>query len=584
MKLRRRSSVCPNLGSINFLLTFFLLAGSIQLAVAAGHNQDIGPRTEAVDLSLYQEIRYVSQATGSDHMGDGSSAKPWKSIRNAMALIKDSSVTKRYAVLISAGTYSGETLIMKEYVDLYGGYDNSGMKRDIAEYVTVLDGQRERRVVVGANHAKIDGFTIRGGRFRGKGAGIICYGNSPVISNNTFTDNITLQPIPWEPSELHLVANDGGAIAALDHANPVVANNLIAQNYTEIGRGAGMVVDTFSSPEIINNVFLDNTASIGPDPMRSGDGGGISVYDWSDPVISNNLIIGNEAAARNDAGGVFIARWSAPVISDNVFVGNIGGDDAGGLFVGGQKHWYGQPYEPIPPADDFFVKVTGNVFMGNDNRSHNSGGMRVTMNTRGFFANNVFAENMGGPYIQDSDVLFMSNTVVDNFRYVNDKGDFTVVRYRNNILWGERDFLTDPSIIYCNIKGGYPAVGNMDVDPGFVDDAMEVKPKEAVYRPDKFYTEIKFEKGSLEPGSLVKRVVQAGDKWTVVRSNGKSSLTIWGDVSGQAVIHIKPTYHLSADSPCIDKGIKTDAPLTDMDGETRSSDAVDIGADEYSGI
>jgi hypothetical protein len=44
---------------------------------------------------------------------------------------------------------------------------------------------------------------------------------------------------------------------------------------------------------------------------------------------------------------------------------------------------------------------------------------------------------------------------------------------------------------------------------------------------------------------------------------------------------LDPTWHLMANSPCIDAGVMTEAPATDMDGEMRPMGAgIDIGADE----
>ena len=63
--------------------------------------------------------------------------------------------------------------------------------------------------------------------------------------------------------------------------------------------------------------------------MRSSDGGAISVFMYSDPVIEENVILNNSAPAKNDGGGVFVALWSSAVVADNVVVGNHGGDDAG---------------------------------------------------------------------------------------------------------------------------------------------------------------------------------------------------------------------------------------------------------------
>ena len=107
--------------------------------------------------------------------------------------------------------------------------------------------------------------------------------------------------------------------------------------------------------------------------MRSSDGGGISIFNWSSPEISGNVVLGNRARGNNDGGGIFVAYWSSAKVRDNVIVANVGGDDGGGLFVGGQEHRYDRPFDPMPAPEDFFVEVTGNRFFGNTNPSGNSG-------------------------------------------------------------------------------------------------------------------------------------------------------------------------------------------------------------------
>jgi hypothetical protein len=84
---------------------------------------------------------------------------------------------------------------MKPYVDLYGGYETAGWTRDTALHVTVLDGGgTAKHVVVGADNARIDGFTIRGGNANGagleaNGGGVFCNRTSPVIANDVITSN-----------------------------------------------------------------------------------------------------------------------------------------------------------------------------------------------------------------------------------------------------------------------------------------------------------------------------------------------------------------------------------------------------------
>src|SRR5262245_7474574 len=151
------------------------------------------------------------------------------------------------------------------------------------------------------------------------------------------------------------------------------------------------------------NVIVQNVTGVN-DAMRSSDGGGISIYDHSNPVVRENVIAANRTLNNNDAGGIFIALWSSPQIENNWILGNASSDDAGGLFIDGQKHHYGTPLDPIPPAGRFVVRLEGNTIMGNENPSHNSGASRITMQARAELRNNLIARNEAGLYLQSSAV------------------------------------------------------------------------------------------------------------------------------------------------------------------------------------
>src|SRR6185503_4633283 len=97
-------------------------------------------------------------------------------------------------VLVAAGTYRESGVRMKPYVDLYGGFDAKDWKeRKVYDNATILDGQKKGGVVIGAAHARLDGFVITGGEQKAHGGGIVCDGVSPTIVNNIITGNNTLR-------------------------------------------------------------------------------------------------------------------------------------------------------------------------------------------------------------------------------------------------------------------------------------------------------------------------------------------------------------------------------------------------------
>jgi hypothetical protein len=506
----------------------------------------LGVTTEPVDTSRFAEVRYVSQRTGSDQAGDGSSRRPWRTIGRALARVT-AAAGRPAAILVAAGVYREPTFTLRQHVSLYGGFDPAGWGRDVAAHRTILDGGGGRRIAIGESDATLDGFVLRSGRVRGHGGALLIEGTSPVISNDVFEKNSTLAPQGFAPKAWHETAHDGGAIACRNGCSAVIRNNLFVGNTTSIGRGAAVACDNEgagerrAAPRVIRNVFLRNVASVGPDRMRSGDGGAVSFYGYCNGEIAENVIAENGAPTKNDGGGVFVALWSAPAVTDNVFAGNYSGDDAGALFIGGQKHHYGTPLDPVPAADDFFVRVERNVFMGNHNGSPTSGAMRVTMMTRGRITDNVTAENPGGVHTQRSELLVADNTFAGNVLYEDDERTAPgPAVWRDNILLGAR-------------RWDAPVSEERSCTTAtFVNDGFEVRARRVEHDTTRHVTRVVIQ-GELPDGSLEGRIVQAGTRWGVVRGSTPTSMEIWGDFPATRFT-VKPTYRVAADSPCEGRG------------------------------
>jgi hypothetical protein len=503
-----------------------------------------GPQTEPLNKEIYSKIYYVADNVGSDENGDGSIQKPWASINYALSQLLNASAENRIALLISEGDYSKSTIQMKEYVDLYGGFSETDWKRDVDKNVTVLSGDGERRIIIAADNSRLDGFMLIRGVIREKGAAIYGDGVSPMITNNTFYGNKTLKPEPWKPKFIHETANDGGAIYFKNSASPLIKNNLFVNNQTENGRGAAIALSNKCDVQIIDNVFIQNVAGT-DDPMRSSDGGAISVFDWCNTTIEGNVILSNRADSKNDGGGIFIALWSSAGVNKNIFVDNFSGDDAGALFVGGQEHRYDSPLDPLPPKEDFFVSIKENTFLGNHHGGNNSGAMRFTMESRGEFIDNIVALS-NGIYFQRSEVNILNNTIFENFLFIETKEGLKPGKIDQNTIWGDFSAKTEVSISNNNIRDGYPGEGNYSQEPKIENDGFDITAEGLAYQSLKFYTNAFSSQMNFDPGSLIGRVVHSGGKWGVVRSNKKHSLTVWGDLSGELKWTILPTYSLTS--------------------------------------
>ncbi len=511
--------------SLALMKTLFLVC---VLAYPALAFASYGPVTEGIDLEAYAQVTYVSAHADPD-AGVGSRAAPLASLTQA---VSDAWSPRRTAILVAEGVYEVANLELRSGLDLFGGFDEATWIRDVGANRTVIDAAGTGRVLIASGSARIDGFEVRGGLVRGHGAGILIDGASPVITNNVFTGNHTLAPEDWSPAHWHETAHDGGAIYCREGGVPEIRNNLIYANTTEIGRGAGIAFDGQCKGVIQGNVVMNNRAGL-KDGMRSSDGGGISIFHASMPVIRDNLVLGNEALNSNDGGGIFVALWSAAKIHNNVLLGNRADDDAGGLFVGGQAHRYDRPLDPMPRKDAFFVEVTGNRFFGNTNASKNSGALRITMESRGLVKGNIAALNPGF-YLQRSELEVVDNTIVEDLIVIETKQGLAPMEVRGNVLLGTLH--TDGTAnIFDNRRRA-----------SFLEDGIELPVLGVSYAAARAQTTLKVP--DLGGADLTGRVAVDQCRWGLVESASEGRLSLWGDFRGATEIRILPTYQQTTSS------------------------------------
>jgi len=500
---------------------------------------EMGPRNGRVEPDRYHQILYVSANRGDDVKGDGSAARPWASISRAIAGAVDAGRGNRWAILVAEGTYEGETVVMKPYVDLYGGFEAVNWERDIYDNRTVLDGQGARRVVEGADNCRLDGFVITGGRSRGHGAGILCHRTSPVISNNIITGNSTLEPVGFvhDPQRRRHVGNDGGGIACVDGANPLIAHNIIFNNTTEVGNGAGIACRDDSCPKIIYNVILDNRTGLKDvHETRSSNGGGISCFAGVQPIINNNLIADNSAGGGSDGGAVYYEYNCSGEARFNYILGNRSDDDGGACEI--MK--CSQP------------RISLNVFAGNCTEG---GGGAIRLSDQGLarIRGNVICRNLargkgGGVACTNAWMILENNTIVEN----SSKRSGGVIYYNENWPQLMPPILTNNTIRdnvgkqldvgsegarieYNNVEGGFAGIGNTDKEPSLEDDGFELKASSSAYDANRCVTILSYAGKSLDGGSLAGRVVRVGSKWSMVKSGGLQDLVVWGKMSGEGL-------------------------------------------------
>ncbi len=210
------------------------------------------------------------------------------------------------------GTGNTGSVMMKEGVHIYGGFTGSESARSDRywkAHVTTLegssarDGQAAYHVIVGANNATLDAFTIRGGNANGSdwqttqsGGGMFNSGSSPTVTNCTFSNNSassgggmhnanSSSPIVAYCMFSENTADDGGGMSNIDSSSPTVTNCTFTTNSGNWGAG-GMSNAYDSSPALTNCIFFANSG---------GDGGVMRNWDSCLPMLTNCMFTANSS-------------------------------------------------------------------------------------------------------------------------------------------------------------------------------------------------------------------------------------------------------------------------------------------------
>ena len=156
------------------------------------------------------------------------------------------------------------------------------------------------------------------------GGGIYIGGGTVTLSNNTISNN---------------TANYNGGGVYISGGTVTLNNNAISNNTANSSYGGGIYMDK-STVEMYNNVISGNSATQAGGGVyisnmianvrnnvisnnkhaaaKSGNGGGISLYNSSSMII-NNTIAYNDA---ENGGGIYCSNGSSPVVINNIIYGN----------------------------------------------------------------------------------------------------------------------------------------------------------------------------------------------------------------------------------------------------------------------
>ncbi|NLN92059.1 MAG: hypothetical protein GX130_01950 [Candidatus Hydrogenedens sp.] len=386
---------------------------------AAGNNRKLSlvmDSHKSITAHFQHRIYFVNEATAAATPNGLSWASAFPDIQSAITATQGGG-----EIWVAAGTYTrpGSLFVvtMAEQVFLYGGFsgnESAREQRDWDAHPTIIDGESERVVVIGANHSVLDGFIIT----RGKdafGAGMKNSYASPVISNCTFIDNETT------------VNSHGGGMHNM-MSSPVISHCHFIRNSARNYGGA--IANFYQAPTITDCSFTDNEA-------RSE--GGAVYNNRADTVLRNCSFIGNTTGGW---GGAIMNIESSSSIINCIFKENNSQRQGGAV----------ANYSNSSP------EIINSIFVKNSTEGTSNGGAIVnSKDCSPTIINCSFTENSAG-----------SGGAIYNIEVASPK-------IWNSILWAntpdeiaDSDGTSAPEITYSCIQGGHTGLGNIDSNPRFI--------------------------------------------------------------------------------------------------------------------
>jgi len=320
-------------------------------------------------------------------------------------------------IAVAAGTYSENVVVNGRSVTLNGGWNATFDTRDVANNITIIDGQNANTVLCfDGGTSTVDGFTITNGNasatsdsafacgsLSSHGGGVLVRdGANVTISNNTVISNVANRR--------------GGGIFVLN-SDALISNNKVLSNTAKQGGGiwgGGENIDNFTPSNnfitVLDNEIGNNTTITNTDNsiQFDSDGAGLQLTFGSQSLVQGNLIYLNRILAPDGYGAALRVQFgSTSVISNNRILSNtcfisptnqfastLGGGmelvEASAQII--NNYWENNANVAIKVDNAPYAIIDGNTVVRN--RSDRGGaGIWIIRQTVFTITNNIIAEN-----------------------------------------------------------------------------------------------------------------------------------------------------------------------------------------------
>ncbi len=308
-----------------------------------------------------------------------------------------------------------------------------------------------------ANNTSVSNFN------EGFGGGIIVSENAIGAYDVFISDNEIINNHASTTSANVLSAGGGilGLVGKISVINNKVMYNTLSSPMLSIGAGIVFSETVSDGNSLIENNIVTNNSFL----SGVGLGGGVDLLAAPSVTIQGNRIENNSSSL---GGGIYILQ-SNPLINKNLIAGNTASEGGGGIHI--ELSPGINESLPQSSSENKVGKYSSHLFLTNSYRTLDFDRKKISNN----FPDDELNQKLSGGVLE-----IRNNTIVNNSANGSLGGSgitslVSTVKVMNSIVWGNQ-----PSNIsqiegfvlasYSDIQGGYAGMGNIDINPNFMDE------------------------------------------------------------------------------------------------------------------